>query len=266
MEITGFLHSHSTYSYDGKLSLKALREECLARGLRFVCMTEHTDELDLDRARAFVEECAQLSDEGFVFIPGFEVPYKDAHVLMIGCPTFHGQFARTSEELLRWAGSASMVVLAHPVRNKFIVDETLLKCIDGVEVWNQQYEGKRAPRVRSLRLLTELRLQKPLLRATGGVDLHRKDHFGGPYTTLDVARVEHDAIIAMLREGAYRVQSGAIQFSGTLPDVDRCIRESRIPSSLSIAIVGCGKATNALLARFGIGLPKSIRSAIRSRV
>lgn len=266
MEIKGFIHAHSTYSYDGKLSLLELRSECLRRGITFVCMTEHTDELTEERAEAFVAECSALSDERFIFIPGFEVPYKDAHVLMIGAKDFVCSFATTGEELRQWAVNASMVVLAHPVRNKFIVDDTLRDLIDGVEVWNQQYEGKRAPRVRSLKLYESMRTRHSELRATGGIDLHRRDHFGGPYTTLEVPQFTQEAIIKNLREGQYEVCAGRVEFTGTLPDVALCIKKSRIPSALSIVAVRMGKTVNAALARFGIALPRGLRSAIRSRV
>ena len=81
MEVKGILHCHSTYSYDAKLSLPELKKLLQKKGLSFACMTEHTDELTKERAVAFVEECRSLSDGSFIFIPGFEVPYKHAHIL-----------------------------------------------------------------------------------------------------------------------------------------------------------------------------------------
>lgn len=78
------------------------------------------------------------------------------------------------------------MVLAHPVRNQFEISEHLLGEINGLEVWNQQYEGKRAPRTRSLTLFETLRKQKPTLVATGGIDFHRASHFGAPFITINI--------------------------------------------------------------------------------
>ena len=155
-EINGILHCHSNYSYDAKLSLRDLRELFITKGLSFVCMTEHTDEMNYERARTFIHECDMLSDTKFKFIPGFEVPYLNAHILMIGCREFFKNYAPDINTLREWTRHAPFVVLAHPVRNDFGVDTLLLNELDAVEVWNQQYEGKRVPRTKSLALFESL--------------------------------------------------------------------------------------------------------------
>lgn len=270
MEIRGITHCHSNYSYDAKHTLPELREFFIQKGIQFVCMTEHTDEMTAEEAAAFVKECEDLSDEMFRFIPGFEVPYKvvggdgdHAHVLMIGARIFFKRYAPTMEVLRPWINESKFVVLAHPVRNAFIVDSGLLDAIDGLEVWNQQYEGKRVPRIRSLKLLKELRERKPELVATGGVDLHRMEHWGSPIVTLDVERLEEDLIIEKLKTGAYIVSSARAHFYGTLPDVDAQIRAHRLESHFSVMVIVLGKCVNALCARLGFSLPKSLKRWIR---
>jgi predicted metal-dependent phosphoesterase TrpH len=263
MEVTGILHCHSRYSYDAKLTLSKLRELCISRGVRFVCMTEHTDEMTKESAEAFVRECAQLSDDTFRFIPGFEVPYKHAHILMIGMRSFHARYAPNSETLLPWTNEAKFVVLAHPVRNHFDVDPELLECIDALEVWNQQYEGKRVPRTRSLALMEELRKKKPSLVATGGVDFHRSEHFGTPLVTLNVDTMTEDAIIDKLRTGAFTVHSAQTRFFGSLPNAREMRRVHRFESFVSVSIIILGKFVNKVLASVGVSLPRSLKQWVR---
>jgi len=272
MELKGIIHCHSAYSYDAKLSLSELRELCLKNGVQFVCMTEHVDEMTEVTAGEFVRECEALSDDRFRFIPGFEVPYPPskkadhAHVLVIGQREFFGNYAPNIETLRKWTEKASFIVLAHPVRNQFIVDNGLLHEIDALEVWNQQYEGKRVPRTRSLALLSELRAQKKELLATGGVDLHRKEHFGAPLITLDVAELTESAILAKLTTGAYIVSSKQSRFYGTLPDVQEVIKKHRIDSFVSVVVINLGKFANKTLALFGLKFPKSLKEIIRKRI
>lgn len=266
MEIRGILHCHSDYSYDAKLSLEELRALCIENGVQFVCMTEHTDELTREKAEAFVRDCDRLSDETFRFIPGFEVPYKDAHILMIGAREFFGVYAPTIASLREWVVQEPFVVLAHPVRNHFRLDDGLLETIDALEVWNQQYEGKRVPRTRSLALFKTLHDKKPSLIATGGVDLHRREHMGSPLVTLSVDSLTEASIIEKLRQGAFLVSGTHAQFYGTLPDAGEKIRAYRFQSFISVSIIMAGKWVNKVLAGLGLSLPKSLKQRIRKHL
>jgi hypothetical protein len=272
MEVTGILHAHSTYSYDGKLTLSELRALCIEKGIQFVCMTEHTDELDAARAEAFVRECDALSDDRFRFVPGFEVPYhiegtnEHAHVLMIRCRGFYGIYARTFSELAPWIEASSYVVLAHPVRNHFKLDPNLAKSIHALEVWNQQYEGKRVPRTRSLTLLGELRKENSHLHALGGVDFHRKEHFGTPQLVLDVTVLTEEAIIGALKAGEYKVLGHNVIFYATETNLDSLKQKHRFESTLSVAIIVLGKWVNKMLAKVGVKLPKALKQLIRKRL
>lgn len=263
MEIQGLLHCHSSYSYDAKLSLRELRELCIQNGIHFACMTEHTDELTKERAEEFVRECEALSDESFRFIPGFEVPYKNAHILMIGAREFVVNYAPTLPVLDEWIKKAQFVVLAHPVRNKFIAEDALAERLDGIEVWNQQYEGKRVPRPRSIRLFETLRKRKSTLVATGGIDLHRDEHMGSPVVTLSVDAPNEAAIIEKLKLGIFAVSSPHARFFGLLTNADELMRKHRFESIISVAVIGAGKFTNKTLAYLGLTLPASLKRAVR---
>ena len=270
MELKGILHAHSTYSYDAKMTLAELKAVFVSQGIQFVCMTEHTDELTKEKAVEFIRECEALSDNTFLFIPGFEVPYRvlgeHAHVLMIGMRNFYEPYAPTIEVLKKWTDEASFVVLAHPVRNAFKVDDGLLSEMHALEVWNQQYEGKRVPRVRSLKLFETLKEKKPLLVATGGVDFHRKEHSGAPYVTLAADTFVESAILEKLKTGAFTITSPYALVYGSLPDTQEIIKKYRFQSNVSVLIIILGKAVNAFFARFNIKLPKSLKQLIRRHI
>lgn len=266
MEVKGILHAHSAYSYDAKISLTALKALCQESGIQFVCMTEHTDRLSITEATAFVRECDALSDEVFRFIPGFEVPFEQAHILMIGQRTFSGNYAPTLPALQEWTRDTPFVVLAHPVRNRFLVSEGLLALIDALEVWNQQYEGKRVPRPRSLALFETLQQKKPTLVATGGVDLHRVSHFGAPFITLNIPSLTEEAILEKLKIGGYRVHSERASFQGVLPNALTLQKTHRFASMCAVGCILLGKFVNKVLATLGISFPSWFTSSIRKRV
>lgn len=229
-------------------------------------MTEHTDKLTEERAEEFVHACDTLSDETFCFIPGFEVPYKRAHVLMIGARTFHGAYAPTIEALRVWADAAPFVVLAHPVRNQFEVSDDLLDVVDGLEVWNQQYEGKCVPRIRSLALFEALRTKKPSLVATGGLDFHRIEHFGAPLVRLNVSELRADAILEKLKAGVFVIASDDACVYGSLPNARELVSRYRVQSHVSVIVIMLGKTVNAFLASLGVSLPKCVKQLVRKRI
>ena len=256
------LHMHSTHSYDGKLGLAPLRELLLSNGISFACMSEHTDYMDAAAASTFIEDCRAHSDGSFVFVPGFEVPFKDTHVLMLGCTTFVSSIA-DSDQLVAWSEAADLTILAHPVRNKFIVDETLAGLIDGVEIWNQQYDGKQIARPRAMSLLRELRRGRKLF-ATGGLDFHRPEHFGSPVTKIDIPLLTASMIMSALKDGQYSFGSERYHIEATT-DWQPSLIERRMSQS-SIRIITVGKLVNKMLAKLGLSLPKRLKTLVRSRV
>ncbi len=261
MEVNGVLHCHSTYSYDGKLSLPELKDFFLERQVSFVCLSEHTDELDEERAVAFVAECRALSDDTFLFVPGFEIPYQDTHVLLYGCDEFPGQVAADAAALRAAASAATFVVLAHPVRNNFVIDDELKALLQGIEIWNQQYDGKPMARPRSMQLLRTLRQNTPDLLATGGLDLHRGEHFGTPLTTIDVSSLNEDLVMQALQSGAYTFGAETFQIEAKADWQPSLIESCK--SQLTIALIRSGKGINRLLAEHGLAFPRALKQCIR---
>lgn len=256
---------HSTHSYDGKVPLVKLKELLQAEGISFACMTEHTDTLTQETARAFVEECHALSDEKFLFIPGFEVPYKHTHILMMGAESFVCDHADASS-LKKWRAVCGVSVLAHPVRNRFVVDEIIESVIDGVEIWNQQYEGKRVPRIRSYRLLETLRKKNNSLVAFGGLDLHRTEHLTFPRIRMEIQELSSESILSKLKRGEFAFGNDAISVCANIVWNGAENLSVRVTSAFSILVIVMGKTANALFSKLGITVPKNVTQAIRSRV
>jgi predicted metal-dependent phosphoesterase TrpH len=264
MRALGALHLHSTYSYDAKLSLTELKQLFRSHGLSFACMTEHTDEMTPVAAEAFIAECRALSDDTFVFVPGFEISYRDTHILAPGCTTFVSQHA-TDAELATWREHAPLMILAHPHRNGY-QNRAPEGMLDGVEVWNAQYDGKVVPRNGARALLARMRAVHHKLAAFAGWDFHREAHAGGPVIAADVDALSEQAIIAALKSGAYTLRSQVVEMhsDGTLLGADP--RWVALLSSGYVHVIRTGKVINRVLAWFGLKLPKKLVAQIRGRL
>ena len=265
MKITGVMHVHSTYSYDGKESIASLRDLFLSAGHSFCFVTEHTDFLTSEKAALFVQECKALTTGSFVFSPGFEVPYRNAHILMYGSSVFLGQKA-DAQMLMEWSEHAEFTVLAHPVRNNFVLDGVMKEVIDGVEIWNAQYDGKLVPRTRAVKLYEQLERTNKNLLATGGLDFHRIEHLDAPYVTLEVTALTASEIITTLKSGAYFFGSTTRSVSAHGRWTGKGTLHDKILSLFSTFTIHSGKIVNKISAKFGIKLPKKLAQMIRKIV
>ena len=111
--LKGAIHVHSTFS-DGEFTLRELRETFLADGNRFVCVTDHAQAFDRPKLEAYVRECASLSDDQFLFIPGLEFEcYERMHILGYGVTSLiESQDPQEAIRHIERAGGIS--VIAHP--------------------------------------------------------------------------------------------------------------------------------------------------------
>jgi hypothetical protein len=171
-KIRAAVHLHSTWSYDGRWTLKEVATK-LAR-LRFdaLLMTEHDRGFSDDRWAEYREACREVSDTvGVTVIPGLE--YSDAsgvfHVPTWGSQEFLGEELPADELASRLKGAASMTMLAHPARRDACdaLDGRWLELVRGIEVWNRRYDGM-APRRRALALCEA----HPGFLPVVGLDLH----------------------------------------------------------------------------------------------
>ncbi|MHB8830852.1 MAG: PHP domain-containing protein [Patescibacteria group bacterium] len=264
-QINGYLHLHSSHSYDGKLSLPEIKEKCLALGMSFVAMAEHIDGLAPNDIQSAASECRALSDSKFVFMPGFELPYKDCHVLLLGATDVRLDLPPL-EAIKLAKQQGAFIVLAHPHRNHYQIDQELLELLDGIEVWNQQYDGKRYPRIQALELFEKNSAQRTSLLAAAGLDFHRVSHFGNPRIKLDVSEISEKEIINQLKTGNYSMLSKAVSLSSRPKLVGLQRFKVGFMSRLSCGAIALGKSVNKWLYEHNLAMPKRLKETIRKRL
>jgi len=207
MKVRGVIHARARHSGNGFLSLAELKKSLFAHGLSFCCVTEESVAMTHETAAAFVDECHQLSDQAFVFIPGFEVPYDDVSLLLIGTSVFMNQ---TVDELVlrAWREVTPLIFLGRGTAVTEATLNPLLTLIDGVEVWNRSLDSGGSPHFKTLKMFSSLRKIKPELRAVAGLGLYE---FGGhtqPEIELTVDAPDTAQIIRQLGLGFYTMTSG----------------------------------------------------------
>lgn len=172
--VYGALHVHSDYSHDGRDSLETLRTTCIERGIGFVGMTDHAEDLTPESFDRYRRRCAELSGPEFTMIPGLEFRFeglKGLHLLALDLREWIEP--RTPEEFFdQTRGRASMSILAHPVLTRYSIPDLVLEGVDAIEIWNGTYNTRYLPDPRSMRIVQELRRRRPEVVATVGLDQH----------------------------------------------------------------------------------------------
>ena len=57
----GIIHIHTTYSYDGTLSLPDFVNLVKKRHIDFIVLTEHAEDFDDKKMQAFVNDCCKTT-------------------------------------------------------------------------------------------------------------------------------------------------------------------------------------------------------------
>jgi len=173
-DVPGAIHMHSDYSHDGLDSLENLREVCITRGIRWVGLTDHAEDLDEEVFSEYLAHCASLSDDEFRFIPGLEfrfAGFRGVHLFAIGLDRWIQP--RTFEEFFDQTGTAArFTVLAHPVLCRYVVPPIILDRIDAIEIWNTNYNTRYLADPRAIELYHTLHARRPEVVATVGLDQH----------------------------------------------------------------------------------------------
>lgn len=210
-ELVGAIHIHSDYSYDGRDSLEALREFCLARGLGFLGMTDHAESFTSGRYETYLRHCAAVSDATVRLIPGLEfrfTGYPGLHLLALGLARWIAP--ATPEEFVVQAGAhARFTIVAHPVLARYRVPDSVLAGIDAIEVWNANYNTRYLPDTRAIRLLAESRKHRPDLVATAGLDQH--DRRNDREVRVVVSAEAEDPLVA-LKQGRFENRGRTLRF------------------------------------------------------
>lgn len=208
----GIFHVHTTYSYDGKISLEKLKEWCITHNVKIVFLTEHAESLNRKLWKKYEDECNKLSDNDVLLIPGLEVSCKDNHILLINPHEFY--ISNSSSEVIEFAKKNGITtVIAHVSPNSTINDVNL------VEVWNKKYHGI-APLLRNIVWFKKSIKSGKLFYALGGNDAHklsdlkRAIYLVFPKQNLSkINEKSRDEIITLLRNGVFYTYNEKFELS-----------------------------------------------------
>lgn len=214
--LVGAIHVHSSYSHDGRDTPERLRDLAAERGIAFVGLTDHAEDLHADEWEAYVEHCAAASDQAVRIIPGLEfrfAGYTGLHLLALGLSRWIEP--RSPEEFIgRAREAARFTIVAHPVLADYRVPNVVRAGIDAVEVWNASYNTRWLPDPRAIRLLHEIRRDRPEVVGTAGLDQH--DAANDRETRVLLASTEDDPLGA-LRAGRFVNAGRTMRFAATVP-------------------------------------------------
>ncbi len=261
--LKGIIHCHSTYS-DGEFTLSELREVCLAAGVAFVCMTDHAEAFaDEATLRAYVAECAALSDERFRFVAGLEYECeRRMHVLGYGVTTL-AHTTNPQEVIGHIEREGGISVIAHPMDSMFEWIESFAVLPRGIEAWNSKYDGRYAPRPGTFQLLNRLQERRPEMQAFYGTDLHWKKQFRGLLNFVSCDVPTREAILAALMHGDYVGVKDHVELpaSGRLPAA--ALAKFRATNERYRRMRQFLKQAQKMSGRIGSNLPAPIKAQLR---
>ncbi len=170
----GIVHVHTDYSHDGKDSVERLREWAIERGISFIGLTDHAEDLSTAQFEELVARCRAASDQRVTLIPGLEyrfAGYSGLHLLALGLSRRIDP--ATPEEFSAQAGAvARFTIAAHPGLFRYQLPDSVAQAIDAIEVWNAAYNTRYLPDPAALRLLERVRARRPEVVGTAGLDQH----------------------------------------------------------------------------------------------
>lgn len=212
----GVLHVHSIFS-DGEESLERVAQTFRDAGMQFMAVSDHAEVFDEQRMREYVALCDSLSSARFLVIPGLEFALKGGSIHILGYGITTRVRAPNLEQLADGIHDAGgIVVLAHPPSGSINMIGAIKAKLDGIEVWNGRYDGTVAPRADSFQLLRRIRLSNPKAAAYCGIDLHKIAQARKPlYVKIEGVRLERDAVVNALRQGAFTLYGSNIVIPST---------------------------------------------------
>ena len=207
----GILHVHSEYSHDSRDSIESLRGYALERGIGFVGLTDHAEDLDADDYVELRRDCEACSDEQVRIFPGLEFRFpgfRGLHLLALNLREWIAP-ASPAEFVAMTCGTADLTISAHPVLYRYRMPDVVREGIDAVEVWNTGYNTRYLPDPKAIRLLAGIRRSRPEVVAIAGLDQHRAENDRGARVILH--RDEAEPLVA-IRAGGFTNVGVTMQF------------------------------------------------------
>ena len=199
-------HVHSDWSYDGQWPLAAIARAFRRQRYDAVLMTEHDRGFDQRRWEEYQRQCAAISTDGLLLVPGieYEDPDNVVHIAVWGeTIPFLGSAQPTMDLLEAADRHQAVAVFAHPWRRDAHLRyrSSWSPLLTGIEIWNRKYDGV-APRPDAVALATREGLA-PFV----SLDFHTARQFFPLSTSVQVTgAASPDAVVAALRNGDYEPQ------------------------------------------------------------
>ena len=217
MRFRGAFHAHSTFSYDGRDTLKRLTGELRRRGYQFLLLTEHDDKLTAEAFGRVVAAAAELSGPEFLVVPGLEIrcwrhEHEQWHIAALGVREWipRGPIPEVARAIHAAGGLA---ILLHPYKHAPVINPAELGIFDGIEIWNGKFDGFYAPQGRTLRLFHALQELKSPPAFYCGHDLHGVDAIAPLALEVEADRLEGNLLLAALRSGRFELRAGGGRFT-----------------------------------------------------
>ncbi len=212
----GVLHVHSTFS-DGEEQLERLVQLLKQEGMDFVAVSDHAEVFDELRMEQYVELCESLSDEGFLVMPGLEFALPGGHIHILGYGvTRRIRFANMEQLVDSIHQDGGLAVLAHPPSGSINIIGSIRSKLDGIEVWNERYDGAHSPRAESFQLLRRIRSVNGKASAYCGLDLHKIGQLRKPvYVDSQADRLDRESVLRSLATGAFTLRRGSMVIPST---------------------------------------------------
>jgi len=210
--LIGILHVHSNFSHDGRDRIADLRAASLARGIAFVGLTDHAEDLGSERFDRLRRECDDHSDASVRLIPGaeFRFPgYPGLHLLAIGLHRWI-EAASPAELAAAAAEHAELVAVAHPRLFDYELPPAVAARVHAIEVWNAAHDTRYLPDPRAVTLLRHVRRTNPHVVGFAGLDQHDARNDRRARVVVDPG--ERNPLSA-IREGRFTNRGCTMQFS-----------------------------------------------------
>ncbi|HPR17805.1 MAG TPA: PHP domain-containing protein [Candidatus Cloacimonadota bacterium] len=155
-ELTGCIHNHSVYSYDGIISMARIIREAKLRELDYITINDHN-------TREALQDESYLKEKDLIIIVGAEVndPEMNHHYLVFNSEKII-QNAEVQDYVSYYRANEAIGFAAHPIERrisrrfrKYEWHNKEVDGFDGLEIWNylSEWIGKMKPKMNGLFLV-----------------------------------------------------------------------------------------------------------------
>jgi len=227
-ELTGCVHNHTTYSFDGEVKLKKIIKAAKKNELDFITINDHSTKEALNDE--FVKK-----ENDLIIIVGVEIndPSKNNHLLVFNSDEIIVN-KKVEEYLKKYAASEAICFAAHPFEErassrfrKYLWTDKKNDSFDGIEIWNylSEWIGKlkpsfngllfilfpslfvKRPHPESIKFWDDLNKSGKRRSAIGSVDAHSEkfDKFG-----LNFSFLTHKTLFSSIRTNVLITENSSV--------------------------------------------------------